>query len=183
MKYVELGIEGVWLIEHSVFEDSRGKLERLYDTESRSERGIDTNLDHALLSKNPRTGTLRGFHFQDSPFLEAKTISCVRGAFYDVVVDLRKGSTTYCKWISVELNAESPVSLHVPKGCANAWITLSPDTTLHYYMAERHSPAHSRGFRFDDPAFDVDWPKIPEVVSERDLMWPAFDRSADGIRI
>ena len=183
MKYVELEIEGVWLIEHSLFGDARGHLERVYDQESRRKRGIDTEVEHALISKNPKTGTLRGFHFQVSPFLEAKTISCTSGAIYDVVVDLRVDSKTYCKWVGVELDEEKAHSLHVPKGCANAWLTLAPETTLHYFMAEQYSPEHSRGFRFDDPAFEVDWPNTPAVIAERDLSWPAFNRLFDGIQL
>jgi len=183
MKYHELDIKGSWIIEHGVFGDSRGQLERILDTAGAEKHGIDTRVDHSLISTNPDLGTLRGFHFQRVPYVEAKTITCLSGSIHDVVVDLRVDSPTYCSWVAVELHAGDHRSLHVPRGCANAWLTLSPDTSLHYYMAEKFSPDHGSGFRFDDPAFGVPWPSPPFVVAERDLNWPTFDRKSNGIRL
>ena len=183
MKYHELDIKGSWIVEHGVFGDSRGKLERILDTAGAAKHGIDTRVDHGLISKNPDSGTLRGFHFQKAPYVEAKTITCLSGSIYDVVVDLRVDSPTYCSWVAVELHAGDRRSLHVPRGCANAWLTLSPETSLHYYMAELFSPEHGSGFRFDDPTFGVQWPSPPRIVAERDLNWPAFDGMRDGIRL
>ena len=183
MKYQELNIKGAWIIEHGVFGDSRGQLERILDRSGSEQHGIDPSVEHSLISTNPDLGTLRGFHFQSAPFVEAKTITCLSGSIYDVVVDLRVDSPTYSSWVAVELHAGDHRSVHVPRGCANAWLTLSPDTSLHYYMAEQFSPDHGQGFRFDDPAFKVQWPVAPVVIAERDLNWPTFDRKSDGIRL
>jgi dTDP-4-dehydrorhamnose 3,5-epimerase len=183
MKYQELDIKGAWLIQHGVFGDSRGQLERILDRSGSEKHGIDTRVEHSLISSNPDLGTLRGFHFQNTPFVEAKTITCLSGSIYDVVVDLRMDSPTYCSWVAVELHAGDHRSLHVPSGCANGWLTLSANTSLHYYMAEKFSPDHGRGFRFDDPAFEVQWPASPVVIAERDLNWLAFDRTSDGIQL
>ncbi len=183
MKFRELGIRGVWTIEHGVFGDSRGELARIFDEVGFREHGITTDIEHSLISSNPVEGTLRGFHFQTEPFVEAKTITCLTGSIYDVVVDLRIDSPTFCEWVSVELSAAGHLSLHVPKGCANAWITTASDTSLHYCMATEFSSEHGRGFRYDDPEYEVTWPTQPTVIGARDLAWPPFDRSRDGIRL
>lgn len=183
MKFHELEISGVWAIDHGVFGDSRGELERIFDEVGFQEHGITTDIEHSLISSNPVEGTLRGFHFQTEPFVEAKTITCLTGSIYDVVVDLRIDSSTFCEWVSVELSAEGHSSLHVPKGCANAWITTAPHTNLHYYMATAFSAGYGRGFRYDDPEFEANWPMQPTVISARDLHWPPFDRARDGIRL
>lgn len=182
MRYLELSIPGAWVIEHDVFGDERGELERILDRNGSEQHGIDFRVDHSLISTNPLVGTLRGFHFQTAPLLEAKTITCLSGSVYDVVVDLRIDSPSFCKWTATELYEGDHKSLHVPRGCANAWLTLQPETRLHYYMAEEFSPELVRGFRFDDPGFRVDWPLEAKVVAEKDLNWPAFDRSRDGLR-
>lgn len=183
MRFHELGIRGVWLVEHGVFGDSRGQLERIFDEATYREHGVEVSIEHSLISTNPEQGTLRGFHYQSEPFVEAKTITCLTGSIHDVVVDLRIDSPTFCEWVAVELRADGHSSLHVPRGCANAWITTAKETSLHYYMATAFSPEHSRGFRFDDPAFAVQWPVEPSVIGDRDLAWPSFDRSSDGIRL
>jgi dTDP-4-dehydrorhamnose 3,5-epimerase len=183
MKYQELDIKGAWIIEHGVFGDSRGQLERILDRSGSERHVIDPSVEHSLISTNPDLGTLRGFHFQSAPFVEAKTITCLSGSIYDVIVDLRVDSPTFCSWVAVDLHAGDHRSVHVPRGCANAWLTLSPATSLHYYMAEQFSPDHGRGFRFDDPAFKVQWPAAPLVIAERDLNWPTFDRKIDGIQL
>jgi len=183
MKYRELEIKGAWIIEHGVFGDNRGQLERILDRSGFEQHNIAAGVEHGLISTNPDLGTLRGFHFQRAPFIESKTITCLSGSIYDVIVDLRVDSPTYCAWVSVELNAGDHTSVHVPRGCANAWLTLSPDTSLHYYMAEQFSPDHGQGFRFDDPGFNVQWPAAPLVIAERDLNWSTFDRTRDGIQL
>ena len=183
MKFQELDIQGAWLIHHGVFRDGRGQLERIFDHSGFADHGIATRVEHSLISRNPVLGTLRGFHYQSAPFVEAKTITCLTGSIYDVIVDLRLDSPTYCHWTAVELDAADEVSLHVPHGCANAWLSTAPDTKLHYYMTEAFSPDHGRGIRFDDPALDVHWLAPPIVISDRDLAWPPFRRAVDGIQL
>ena len=127
-----------------------------------------------------RIGTLRGFHYQTRPQQEAKTLSCLSGAIYDIVVDLRPTSPTFMQWIAVEFSAQDRRSLHVPAGCANAWMTTAPDTVVHYYMSEFYGPAAARGLRHDDPTFAFRWPATPTVISEKDRTYPDFDpRSLD----
>lgn len=126
------------------------------------------------ISINPHKHTLRGFHYQIQPTKESKVLNCIRGSIYNVVLDLRKDSATYKSWQAIEVNSDNKISLHVPHGCANAFLTLSEDTIVHYYMGDSFSPETYRGIRFDDPAFGVQWPLDPAVISERDLGFPNF---------
>jgi dTDP-4-dehydrorhamnose 3,5-epimerase len=109
------------------------------------------------------------------PFEENKTISCVNGAIYNVVVDLRPESKTFLKWVGAKLTSENMLSLHVPSGCANAYLTLESNAMILYYMSEFYSPGSYVGFRYDDPLFKVDWPIAPKVISEKDANFPDFD--------
>jgi dTDP-4-dehydrorhamnose 3,5-epimerase len=175
MRFVELGLRGVWLIEPDVFEDGRGVFRRSFCAREFAEHGLASTAVQGNISENPREGTLRGFHFQLRPFGEAKTLSCVTGALYDIVVDLRPDSRTFLQWISVEVSGADRRSLHVPAGCANAWLSTAPNTTVHYYMSEMYAPSSYRGFRYNDPAFSFRWPSAPRVISEKDRGFPDFD--------
>ena len=175
MKFVELGLRGVWLIEPELFADERGVLRRHYCAGEFAEHGLASMTVQGNISENPHRGTLRGFHYQVQPFEEAKTLSCMTGETYDIVVDLRATSSTFMKWIAVEMTAQGRCSLHVPAGCAIAWISMAPDTTVHYYMSEMYSPASYRGIRYNDPAFGFRWPMEPLVISEKDRSYPDFD--------
>jgi dTDP-4-dehydrorhamnose 3,5-epimerase len=175
MKFTELELAGVWLISPDIHVDSRGAFRRHFCAEEFAAHGIAAAVAQGNLSENPNSGTLRGFHYQTRPNMEAKTLSCLSGAIYDIVVDLRPASSTFMKWTAAQLSAGERQSLHVPAGCANAWLTTAPDTTIHYYMSAAYAPAADRGFRFDDPSFDLRWPAAPKVISEKDLSYPDFD--------
>ncbi|MDQ3068396.1 MAG: dTDP-4-dehydrorhamnose 3,5-epimerase family protein [Acidobacteriota bacterium] len=175
MTFTELALRGVWMIEPQAFEDERGAFHRSYCAREFADHGLAATVAQGNVSVNPHVGTLRGFHFQSAPFAEAKTLSCLSGALYDIVVDLRPESPTFLQSVSVAFSAQDRRSLHVPAGCANAWLTTSPDTTVHYYMSEFYAPASYGGFRYDDPAFRFAWPLAPRVISEKDRSFPDFD--------
>ena len=175
MKFEELGLRGVWLIEPELFSDERGVLRRHYCAREFAEHGLAAMTVQGNISENRQRATLRGFHYQVQPFEEAKTLSCMTGAIYDIVVDLRVKSPTFMEWVSVEISAHGRCSLHVPAGCATACITTEPDTTLHYYMSEFYSPESYRGIRYNDPMFGFRWPMEPQVISDKDRSYPDFD--------
>lgn len=175
MKFIELGLAGVWLIEPELVFDDRGTFRRTFCAAEFAANGLDSAAVQGNVSENPHEGTLRGFHFQLPPYEEAKTLTCVTGSLFDIIVDLRPGSKTYLRWVSCEFSASDRRSLHVPKGCANAWLTTSPNTTVHYYMGEAYRPNVDRGIRFDDPSFGFRWPREPNVISKKDLSYPDFD--------
>ena len=168
----------MWLIEPVVHEDGRGSFRRHFCAEEFAEHGLAPVAVQGNISENPHRGTLRGFHYQIGRFAEAKTLSCMTGAIHDIVVDLRPDSPTFMKWIAVEISSDDRRSLHVPVGCANGWLTLAPNTTLHYYMSEVYAPSSARGFRYNDPAFGFRWPMEPLVIADKDRSFPDFDPSS-----
>ncbi|MDB4877451.1 MAG: rfbC [Gemmatimonadetes bacterium] len=177
MRFVELGLVGVWLIEPELVVDERGVFRRTLCAKEFAEHGLAATAVQGNISENPHDGTLRGFHYQVPPFEEAKTLLCVSGALFDIVVDLRPSSPTFLQWVSLELSAADRRSLHVPAGCANAWLTTQPNTTVHYYMSELYRPNADRGIRYDDPLFGFQWPAKPRMISKKDEGYPNFDPS------
>lgn len=177
MNFKELGLSGVWLIDPELHSDERGIFFRHFCAREFAAHGLVSTAIQGNISVNLHLGTLRGFHYQEPPFEEAKTLSCITGSIYDIVVDLRRQSPTFMKWIVVELSADERRSLHVPGGCGHAYITTAPSTVVHYYMSEVYSPQAYRGFRYNDPAFGFNWPMAPSVISEKDRRWPDFDPS------
>jgi len=175
MKFTELDINGVWLIGAEAHTDARGVFRRHFCAREFTDRSIAATVAQGNISENPHRGTLRGFHFQAPPFAEAKTISCLSGALYGIVVDLRQHAETFTKWVPVELSAENRCAVHVPAGCAVAWLTTADHTIVHYYMSEFYAPDSYRGIRYNDPAFGFHWPGPPLVISERDRTFPDFD--------
>ena len=175
MKFIELKLPGVWLIEPEVFTDERGAFRRHFCTEEFAAHGLAPMAVQGNLSENLHYGTLRGLHYQIGPDAEAKTLSCMTGSLYDIILDLRPESPTFMQWVSVEISAEDRLSLHVPAGCPNGWVTTSPNTMIHYYMSEMFAPEAARGIRYDDPTFDFRWPIEPKVISERDRTFLDFD--------
>lgn len=175
MKFIELKIPGLWLIEPDVHADSRGSFRRHFCAREFDAHGMETVVAQGNISDNPAKGTLRGFHYQVEPNEEAKTISCLTGAVYDVVIDLRPSSPTFLTWDAIKISAHDRRSLYVPAGCANAWLTTEPHTILHYYMSKFFVPEAGRGIRYNDPFFAVRWPLEPSVISERDRGYPDFD--------
>ncbi len=177
MKFKELGITGAWLIEPELLSDERGIFRRHFCSEEFAAHGIGTSVMQGNVSENPHLHTLRGFHYQLAPHAEGKTISCFSGALYDIIVDLRPDSKSVLQWVAVTLDAKDRSSLYVPPGCANAYLTVAPDTVVHYYMSELYTPGSYRGFCYNDPSFNFEWPAKPKVISDRDKNLPYCDRA------
>jgi len=175
MKFEELSLPGVWRITPQPVEDARGSFRRTFCSQEFAARGINGSVAQGNISENPHDGTLRGFHYQLPPHQEAKTITCITGTVFDIVLDLRPDSATFLKHTVVELSDQNRDSLHVPAGCANAWLSLRPNTTLHYYMSTAFRPSADRGIRHDDPFFKFPWPRHPGVISAKDSNYPDFD--------
>lgn len=172
MTFTESKLAGAWIIEAKTIHDERGGFAVVWSAEDFSRRGLDTSLAQCNLAWNYRRGTLRGMHFQVKPFEQAKVVRCTRGALLDVIVDLRPDSRTYCESDSVELTAENYKMIYVPVGFAHGYLTLADGTEAYYHASERYAPNHEHGVRWDDPAFDIQWPFEPVVVSAKDREWP-----------
>ncbi len=169
---VDLG--GAYLIEPVKDADSRGYFARTWCHREFEARGLNPELVQASLSCNTRAGTLRGLHYQLPPHAEAKLVRCSRGAIFDVLVDLRPGSSTFGRWFSAELSSANGRMLHIPEGVAHGFQTLVDDTEVVYFMSAYYAPEAARGLRFDDPALGIPWPLTVSVISSRDMQWPSF---------
>ena len=174
MIFVEQKIKGVWIINPTPFEDGRGLFRRHFCNEEFLKNDIEINISQSNVSENKYKKTLRGFHYQLAPNQEAKTLSCFKGSIFDVIVDLRKDSSTYKKWISAELTEKNRSMIHVPKGCANAFMTLNDDSIIHYYCSDPYAPESEKGIRYNDPSFDFIWPYEPKLISQKDLNHPDY---------
>ena len=174
MIFVEQKIKGVWIINPTPFEDGRGLFRRHFCNEEFLKNNIEINISQSNVSENKYKKTLRGFHYQLAPNQEAKTLSCFKGSIFDIVVDLRKDSPTYKKWISAELTEKNRSMIHVPKGCANAFMTLDDNSIIHYYCSDPYAPESEKGIRYNDPSFDFIWPYEPKLISQKDLNHPDY---------
>lgn len=173
MRFLPTALPGVLRIEAEPHHDPRGLFARLYCPEEFAAAGIvQVGAWQVSLSRNPDCHTLRGMHFQAPPHDEAKLVRAVTGCAYDVVIDLRRDSPQYLRWIAVELDAEAMNAVFVPQGCAHGFLTLRPDTDVLYQISPLHVPGKGCGVRWNDPAFAVHWPVEPAVVGERDATWP-----------
>lgn len=179
MTFTELKLPGVWLVEPDVFPDERGMFARAWVQDDLASRGLETGIVQCGLASNRRRGTIRGLHYQTAPFEEVKFVRATRGAVFDVAVDLRPDSPTYCDWVGVELSADNRLSLYLPRGVAHGYQTLTDDADVLYFVSSAYSPAHQAGVRWDDPAFGVRWPLgAPAVMSDRDRALPDFTPAA-----
>lgn len=176
MKLSALELPDVFLLEPELQTDSRGSFGRLYCRERFLELGLDPAISQCNISHNRLAGTLRGMHFQESPHAEIKLVRCQAGASFHVIIDLRQDSPAYCRWTGVELSPDSHRSLYVPEGCAHGFLTLEPNTTIHYQMSSPYVPESARGVKWDDPAFGIEWPIAVETVSDRDRAFAPFER-------
>jgi dTDP-4-dehydrorhamnose 3,5-epimerase len=169
-----LGLDGVLEILPNKHGDQRGFFSETWSQRALSEIGIDLNFVQDNHSFSAAAGTLRGLHFQKPPHAQDKMIRVVRGVIFDVAVDIRKGSPDYGRWVGVEVSAEKWNQVLVPKGFAHGFVTLQPDTEVIYKVTEYYSSSHDRAIRFDDPAFDVNWPAsvAPFRLSEKDRIAP-----------
>ena len=174
MIFTETKLPGAYIIDLEPLSDERGFFARTFCQEEFKSHNLNITIAQANISYNKTKGTLRGLHMQLPPSEESKLIKCIRGAIYDVIVDLRKNSATFKQWIGVELNADNHQMLYVPEGFAHGFITLENNTEVIYQMSQFYKPGSEKGFRFNDPAFDITWPMQPIVISERDKNFPLF---------
>lgn len=176
MKFTETELKGGYIIDIQKIEDDRGFFARGWCKNEFEEHGISSNLAQANISFNKYKGTLRGLHYQASPYEEAKLVRCTKGGIFDVMVDLREDSPTYGKWTGAELTADNHRMLLVPEGFAHGFQTLEDDTEVFYQVSEFYTPNAEQGARYDDPSFAIKWPLEVSVISDKDANWAAFNK-------
>ncbi|MBR1156032.1 dTDP-4-dehydrorhamnose 3,5-epimerase family protein [Bradyrhizobium sp. JYMT SZCCT0428] len=171
MIFVETRLAGAYTVDIDRREDNRGHFARVFCGDEFSAYGLNFSVAQASLSFNAKRGTLRGLHFQYPPAAETKYVRCVKGAVFDVIVDLRPESSTYLEHLSVHLSAENGRGLYIPKRFAHGFVTLEENTELSYLIGASHAPNAEGGLRYDDPMLGVEWPLAVHVISERDTAW------------
>jgi dTDP-4-dehydrorhamnose 3,5-epimerase len=174
MKFEPAGLEGVWLLPLDPHQDERGFFSRIWSDAEMRERGLNAGLSQCSLSYNRLARTIRGMHYQAAPAQETKIVRCIRGEVYDVLLDLRPASATYKQWMSRELTSDNRLALYVPEGVAHGYQTLTNDAELLYLISAPYTPSLARGIRWNDPAFRIEWPHPPAVISKRDRTYPDF---------
>ncbi|MBE6901199.1 MAG: dTDP-4-dehydrorhamnose 3,5-epimerase [Ruminococcaceae bacterium] len=177
MKVTELEIPGVFLIEPDVFRDDRGYYTESYSARTLAKFGIKDVFvqDNHFLSVKPRT--IRGIHFQNVPYSQAKLLRCTKGKVLNAIVDLRKGSKTYMKWLSVELSEENKLQLYVPKGFGNACMSLVENCEVQYKVSELYYPEYDRAILWNDPEIGIEWGEGDVVLSAKDAVAPTVRES------
>ena len=180
MRFTETDLPGAYLVELEPHHDERGFFARTFDAAEFERRGLEGAVAQASMSYNDRRGTLRGMHYA-APGGETKLVRCVRGAVYDVIVDIRPGSATRCRHVGLELSAENRHALYVPEGFAHGFQSLEDATEVLYQIGQYFEPANQRGLPFDDPAFGIEWPLPVTAISHKDRAWPSYGDGAGAL--
>lgn len=175
MIFTETKLKGAFQIDVKRIEDERGFFGRSFCANEFKEHGLNTNTVQTNVSYSAKKGTLRGMHMQDAPFGETKLVRCTKGSIYDVIVDMRADSLTYKEWIGIELTGDNYTMLYVPEGFAHGFITLEDDTHVSYQVTQFYTPSAEHCYRWDDPAFNIEWPMEPTLISEKDRVHPLLE--------
>ena len=177
MIFKELSLPGAYIIELEKFEDERGFFAEIFNRRNFEKHQLGFSVAQTNVSFNKKRGTIRGMHFQIAPVEEIKLVQCIRGAIFDVIVDIRHDSPTYCKWIGFELTEQNREQLYVPKGFAHGYETLKDDSEVLYMVSEFYDPKSARGVRWNEPMFGIRWPITKEIIiNARDANYPNFQQ-------
>lgn len=175
MHFQQSKIPGLYVIEVEPHKDHRGFFARSWCQREFSAHGLNPRIAQISVAFTAKKGGLRGLHYQLSPHWEAKTVRCTRGKIFDVAVDLRPDSPTFCQWVGFELSADNHRTLHIPEGCAHGYQTLEHESEIQYLTTEFYAPEAARGRRYNDPAFGITWPLPVAAISDADRSWPDFE--------
>ncbi len=172
MRFTPTSLAGAYLIHLDPRKDERGMFARAFCAQEFGAQGLETTYVQANISTNARAGTVRGLHFQRAPHAEVKLVRCVKGALYDVIVDMREGSETFLRWFGAELTDDNGLTMYVPKGFAHGYQALSDGATAFYMVSAAYAPKAEGGLRYDDPKLAIAWPRAVSDVSDKDATWP-----------
>ncbi len=174
MIFTPTPLPGAFVIDIELARDERGFFARTWCADEFTRHGLDPTVTQCSLSSNRMSGTLRGIHYQAAPHVETKLVTCVSGAIYDVIVDLRPDSPAFTRWFAVELSADNHCMLYVPAGVAHGYLTQRDNSDVYYQIGGNYVPESARGVRWNDPAFGIEWPTPPRVIANRDRNYPDF---------
>jgi dTDP-4-dehydrorhamnose 3,5-epimerase len=183
MKFIETPLKNAFFVEIEPFQDERGLFMRIFCKKEFQEIGHSKDFVQINHSINKQKGTIRGLHFQKPPFSEIKLVRCIKGAVFDVIVDIRAGSPTFLQWFGIELSAENKRMMYIPEGFAHGFQTLEDDTELLYHHTEFYTPLAEAGLRFDDQMIGIDWKLPPKNISEKDSNYSLIENNFMGIHL
>jgi dTDP-4-dehydrorhamnose 3,5-epimerase len=176
VQFTETELSGVWLIEPRPILDDRGSFTRIFCEKELADCGLATRFVQHSRSHSAQKGTLRGMHYQQEPYGEVKIVSCIRGAIYDVVIDLRPASPSRHRWIGFELTPQNMRQVYIPAGFAHGFQALTDNAEVSYLISQFYTPHASTGVRYNDPAFSINWPLMPTAISDKDRAWQLLGR-------
>jgi dTDP-4-dehydrorhamnose 3,5-epimerase len=174
MIFTETKLKGAFILEPEKLKDDRGFFARSWCQREFESYGLNSRLVQCSISFSEQKGTLRGMHYQLAPYEEAKLVRCTNGSIYDAIIDLQPESPTFKQYVGLVLTALNYKMLYVPEGFAHGFLTLQDKTEVFYQMSEFYSAEHSRGVRWNDPAFGIAWPLVPSTMSDRDRSYRDF---------
>jgi dTDP-4-dehydrorhamnose 3,5-epimerase len=174
MLFTETRLRGVYVIEPERIGDARGFFARTFCREEFEAHQLNPCVEQCNISFNHHKGTLRGMHYQAAPYEEAKLVRCTQGSIFDVVLDLRPDSLTFRSWLGVELSADNRRMIYIPEGLAHGFLTLTDNTEVFYQMSQAYHPEAARGVRWNDPAFNIEWPIPITIMSDKDKQYEDF---------
>lgn len=174
MIFEPLALQGSYLIRPEKLGDNRGFFARTFCQGEFERHGLNAKIAQCNVSYNKKKGTLRGMHYQAAPMTEDKLVRCTSGALYDVIIDIRPGSNTYLKWVSVRLTGKDHTMIYIPSGFAHGFQTLEDDTEVFYQMSEFYDPLYARGIRWNDPAFGIEWSFDNPIMSDKDRCYEDY---------
>jgi dTDP-4-dehydrorhamnose 3,5-epimerase len=178
MLFKETHLKGAFVIDLERREDSRGFFARMFCANEFKDHGLKPTIVQGNLSFNHKAGTMRGMHMQLPPAPETKLVRCTRGRIYDVIVDLRPDSPTYLQHFGIELSDENRTALYVPEMFAHGYQALTDGAEVTYLVGEFYTPGTEKGYRYNDPAFGIQWPTPVTVISDKDANWPLFEKES-----
>jgi len=181
MTFTPTPLSDSFVVDLKPFADDRGWFARYYCKEEFKKIGHTKEWVQMNHSVSYKKGTIRGMHFQVSPYKEIKMVRCIAGTVFDVIVDIRKDSTTFLQWFGIELSAENKKMLYIPEGFAHGFQSLTDDCELLYHHSEMYQPKAESGIRFDDPRINIQWSLPVSVISERDANHPLLIKDFKGV--
>lgn len=183
MTFTELSLPGSYKIDPDIRSDERGWFARTFCIKDFEQIGHTANWVQLNHSSTAKAGTIRGMHYQLPPFTEIKLVRCIKGAVYDVIVDLREGSPTFLNWQGVELSEDNKTLIYIPAGFAHGFQALTDNSELIYHHSAIYEPGFEKAIRYDDPLINILWPKPVTLVSDRDRNHPYLESNFKGINL
>ena len=177
MEIISTKIKNLLIIQPDIFQDNRGWFFESYNKAKLNMLGIDVDFVQDNHSFSAKKGTLRGLHFQNNPYAQAKLVRCTKGIVLDVAVDLRKTSPTFKQWVSVELSEENKKQLFIPRGFAHGFITITDNVEFEYKVDNYYNKESERSIRFNDQAFGINWGNDNPILIDKDAQAPLLKDS------